>query len=131
MEREQPKPKPGERWRHYKLKNGVEYIANIVAIAQYSPINFTDREPAVIYGDLIGIIEELGSYSSFLVKDTETEVWLEVCKQDGQWTLFPNQAPISSLREPVGWARSLNNFMGVISFPYGDQSSNCYRFERL
>lgn len=31
MERELPKP--GERWRHYKLKDGVEYVASIVAIA--------------------------------------------------------------------------------------------------
>ncbi|HEY9598385.1 MAG TPA: hypothetical protein V6D33_12005 [Cyanophyceae cyanobacterium] len=31
MERELPKP--GDRWRHYKLKDGVEYIAHVAAIA--------------------------------------------------------------------------------------------------
>lgn len=129
MERELPKP--GDRWRHYKLKDGVEYIAHVVAIAHYSPVDFTEREPVVIYGNLIEIIEELGSYSSFLVKDTETEIWIEVCKQDGQWTLYLNESPISSLREPVGWARSLDNFMGVVNSPCGDKASNCYRFERI
>lgn len=32
MERELPKP--GDRWRHYKLKDGVEYIAHVVAIVK-------------------------------------------------------------------------------------------------
>lgn len=132
MDREPPKS--GECWRHYKLKDGVEYVANIVAIAQYSSVYFTDQEDAVLYGNLIEIINELGSYSSFIVKDTETEELLEVQKQSEQWILRPAISPLTNKateRKPVGWARSLSNFMDIVSFPYGDKASNCYRFERI
>lgn len=130
MERELPKP--GDRWRHYKLKDGVEYIAHVVAIAQYSSLlYFTNQGQVVIYGDLIGIIDQLGSDCGFVVKDTETEELLEVYKQNDQWTICPTGSPTSNDQKPVGWARSLDNFMGVVSSPYGDKASNCYRFERI
>lgn len=126
MERELPKP--GDRWRHYKLKDGVEYVAHVVAIAQYS---FANQEQAVIYGDLIGIIDQLGGDCSFVVRDTETEELLEVYKLSNQWMICPASSPLNGNQKPVGWARSLDNFMGVVSSPYGDKASNCYRFERI
>ncbi|HEY9598384.1 MAG TPA: hypothetical protein V6D33_12000 [Cyanophyceae cyanobacterium] len=43
----------------------------------------------------------------------------------------PAGSPLSSNQKPVGWARSLDNFMGVVSSPYGDKASNYYRFERI
>lgn len=124
-------PKPGDRWRHYKLKDGVEYIAHVVAIAHYSPLYFGNQGQAVIYGNWAEVIDELGTHCSFVVKDTETEELLEVYKYNDQWTICPADLPTSETQKSVGWARSLDNFMGVVSSPYGDKASNCYRFERV
>lgn len=130
---ERKHPKPGERWRHYKLKDGVEYVANIVAIAQYSSIYFTNQEDAVIYGDLIEIINELASYSSFIVKDTETEELFKAQRQGEQWILHPAINPLTNKvteRKSVGWARSLSNFMDYVVVG-GDEGKRVDRFERI
>lgn len=123
-------PIPGELWQHFKQK-----FYSIVAIAQYSSVYFTDQEDTVIYSNsLIEIINELASYSSFIVKDTETEELLEVQKQGEQWILRPAISPLTNKiteRKPVGWARSLSNFMEIVSISVGNTTITRYRFERI
>ena len=122
MERELPKP--GDHWRHFK---GGEYA--IVAIAQYSPqwqvVVYTNKE-------LTKITEQLAIPSGFVVKDVNTEIFVEVINQEEKWIVRPRLDLLLPVKNPnsIGWARSLDNFMGIVSSPHGDKAINCQRFER-
>ncbi len=118
MDRKQPQP--GERWRHYKLKEEEEYIATIIAIASRQKTG----ERLVIYS------EQENQSLPVVAQHTESEIILVILSMmESQgiiaaWETFPGQIA-------TAWARPLDNFMGVVSSPYGAEASNCYRFERI
>ena len=121
MERELPKP--GEKWRHCKLKDGEEYVATVLAIAQMPGEKIEKR---VIYSRLPHLIEY-----EMRVFDTESNqvFWMKQHGSNVKYALFLLE-PIysetwsnSDVTDETIWARPLDSFMGVVS-------NDCYRFER-
>ncbi len=104
----------------------------MIAIAHYSAIYFDDKAEVVVYAkDWIDIVNELATGFNFIAQDTETGDLYEVTKESDKWYLRPAVNPITDKateRKPIAWARPLDNFMDIVSSPYGTESSNCYRF---
>jgi len=122
-------PRPGECWIHFK---GGHY--SVIAIAKYSSRYFDDKSEVVIYTkSWVDILNELANKSSFIACDTENSYLFEVAKENDNWYLRPSDNPItnkSTSRKPIAWARNLDNFMEVISYPYGSELSSTYRFSK-
>ena len=130
-----PIPQPGERWRYYKLKDGKDYIANIIGIGKLSYTEYLrERKKFIIYGNWIEVINELGQHFSFVVKDTESSKYYEIIyHKDEGWLMWYLGLDLSEFnRKQAGWVIPLDNFMETLSSPYiGEFKSNYYRFEKV
>lgn len=126
-------PQPGERWQHFK---GGEYVIVTIAYLLTPSRKLLSERRYVIYSKTA---HEWDMRLEAKVFDTESPTVFDL-RQSG--SSEPAQAlflltatnevwhPNDKTEETI-WARPLNNFMGIVSSPYGELASNYYRFERI
>lgn len=126
-------PQPGERWRHFK---GGEYVIVAIAYSLTPSKKLLPERRYVIYSKTEHKWETRLETKTF---DTESPTVFDLCQSGSSepnhalFLLTPTNEvwhPSDKTEETV-WARPLDNFMGIVSRPYGQQSSNYYRFERI